>query len=93
LNALLLREPESWCEVLGVNIGSDYVSIAKLWLCNKSFDIANMVTAALCWSLWKFRNSICFQEMHNLNQHVKVEDDSYVKVLASSCAAAPHRWL
>jgi predicted GNAT superfamily acetyltransferase len=39
--------------VLGVQVGSDYESIAKMWLCNKKFGICNVFTSAVCWSLWK----------------------------------------
>jgi hypothetical protein len=38
-------------EVVGFSIGSDYESIAKCWLCNKKFDIINMVSSAQCWGL------------------------------------------
>jgi hypothetical protein len=44
-----------------VDIGSDYELIARLWLCNKNHRIANIVTSAMCWSLWKLRNAMIFQ--------------------------------
>jgi hypothetical protein len=47
--------------VIGRQIGESSESIAKLWLCNKKFDITNMVTSEVCCSLWELRNSICFQ--------------------------------
>ena len=50
-------------EVIDVNIGSDYESIARLWVANKKFFIANVISSAILWSLWKLRNEICFQEM------------------------------
>jgi hypothetical protein len=57
---------KAWEEIsiiLGINIGLDYESIARLWLCNKRFDVANIISLALCWCLWKLRNGLCFQEM------------------------------
>jgi hypothetical protein len=33
----------------GCNVGVDYESIAKLWLCNKRFGTVNMINAAVCW--------------------------------------------
>jgi hypothetical protein len=47
--------------VIGFVIGSDYLSTAKLWLCNKKFGVINVLTSAVCWGLWKLRNSLCFQ--------------------------------
>jgi hypothetical protein len=29
----------------------------------KKYGIANMVTSAVCWSLWKLRNAMIFQEV------------------------------
>jgi hypothetical protein len=46
-----------------VQTGSDFESVAKLWLCNKRFYIANIVTSSVCWSIWKLRNLICFQDV------------------------------
>jgi hypothetical protein len=48
--------------VLGVKMGNDYESVAKLWPSNKHFGVANILSSALCWSVWKLRNSLCFQE-------------------------------
>jgi hypothetical protein len=48
--------------IIGMQVGESYESIAKLWLCNKKFGITNMVTSAVCWSIWKLRNTICFQD-------------------------------
>jgi hypothetical protein len=46
---------------LGLEIGADFESMARCWLCNKKFGIVNMMTAAFCWSLWKLRNNMCLQ--------------------------------
>jgi hypothetical protein len=50
-------------EVIGVQIGQDIESVAKRWLCNKKFGLVNIISSAVCWSLWKVRNSLCFQEV------------------------------
>jgi hypothetical protein len=34
--------------VLGVQVGSSYESIAKLWFCNKKYGICNVFTSAVC---------------------------------------------
>jgi hypothetical protein len=47
-------------QVLGVEIGAYYESIARLWLCNKKYEVANIVTSAVCWSIWKLRNVMIF---------------------------------
>jgi hypothetical protein len=47
--------------VLGVQVGYNFESVAKLWLCNKKFGMCNVFTSAVCWSIWKLRNSLCFQ--------------------------------
>ena len=48
-------------EVLGVDVGSDYESVAKFWIANKKHVITNVVSSAVLWSLWKLRNELCFQ--------------------------------
>jgi hypothetical protein len=35
--------------VVGFDVGSDYVSIAKMWLCNKKYGVINVLTSAVCW--------------------------------------------
>jgi hypothetical protein len=37
--------------VIGINASSDIESISEVWLCNKKFEVTNMFTSALCWSL------------------------------------------
>jgi hypothetical protein len=37
-------------QVLGVDIGFDYESVARLWLCNKKHGVTNIVTSAVFWS-------------------------------------------
>ena len=50
-------------EVIGVNIGSDYESVGKLWVANKKHLVTNVISSAVLWSLWKLRNEFCFQGM------------------------------
>jgi hypothetical protein len=48
-------------QVLCVDIGFDYESIARLWLCNKKHGVTNIVTSAVFWCIWKLRNAMIFQ--------------------------------
>jgi hypothetical protein len=48
-------------DVFHIQIGVDYESMAKHWLCNKKYGIINVFSSALCWGLWKLKNSMCFQ--------------------------------
>jgi hypothetical protein len=50
-------------EVIGFNVGLDYETMATCWLCNTKYGVVNMLSAALCWGIWKLRNSLCFQGM------------------------------
>jgi hypothetical protein len=50
-------------QIMGVETGSNFESVDKMWLCNKKFGVINIVTSAVCWSLWKLRNSMIFQEV------------------------------
>jgi hypothetical protein len=34
-------------QVLGVKVGSNYESVASLWLCNKRFDVCNIFTSVI----------------------------------------------
>lgn len=42
-------------EILGLNIGHDFESVARFWLVNKRHLVTNTVSAAILWSFWKFR--------------------------------------
>lgn len=44
----------------GRNLGSDFISIASLWVAGKKLDVINSVIAAVLWALWKHRNSMIF---------------------------------
>jgi hypothetical protein len=41
--------------------GADFESVAKYWLLNKKFKCLNALTTAVFWTIWKFRNEMCFQ--------------------------------
>jgi hypothetical protein len=47
-------------EVLGVNVGHDFESVAKSWLNENKFKLVNICTTAILWSLWKTRNDMIF---------------------------------
>jgi hypothetical protein len=38
-------------EVDGFQIGQNFESVARCWLCNKKFGLVNMLSSAACWSL------------------------------------------
>lgn len=40
-------------EILGVNLGQDFKSVAWFWLANKRHKVTNIVSAAVMWSIWK----------------------------------------
>ena len=48
-------------EIFHIPLGSDYESIARWWISNKTYKVMNCFSAALMWCLWKFRNEMCFQ--------------------------------
>jgi hypothetical protein len=41
-------------EAIGFQIGQDFESVAKRWLCNKKLGLVDMISSAVCRSLWKF---------------------------------------
>ena len=47
-------------DIFGVQIGSNFESVARWWVSNKRNCVLNTVGAALLWNLWKLRNEICF---------------------------------
>jgi hypothetical protein len=36
-------------QVIGVQTGWDFESVAQLWLCNKKFGVTNVITPSVCW--------------------------------------------
>lgn len=45
-------------ELLGLNIGTDFESIANLWLAKKKHALNNIYSGAILWSLWKTCNAL-----------------------------------
>lgn len=58
-DAKLIWEFISTC--LNLNLGHNFESVARFWLANKKHSVTNAVSSAVLWSLWKFRNEMCFQ--------------------------------
>jgi len=53
-----------WCylsDILGRNVGMDFLSIGQMWINNSRCLVDNMFCAAALWGLWKLRNDMCFQ--------------------------------
>jgi hypothetical protein len=50
-------------EITNVKLGSDFESVAKLWINQKRHGVTNVCAAAGFLSLWKLRNELCFQEI------------------------------
>jgi hypothetical protein len=48
-------------KILGISVGRDFESIAKLWLRDKQFKYINMCNAAVLWTLWKTRMTFAFR--------------------------------
>jgi hypothetical protein len=48
-------------EITGVDVGSDFESVAKRWLSDKKYIALNVLTTAVFWTLWKMRNDLYFQ--------------------------------
>lgn len=55
-----------WKEISAIidkDIVSNFESIGIYWLSNKRFLVVNMLTAAAIWSVWKYRNDVCFRNL------------------------------
>jgi hypothetical protein len=48
-------------DITNVKLGSDFESVAKLWINQKKHGVTNVCTAAGLLSLWKLRNELRFQ--------------------------------
>jgi hypothetical protein len=48
-------------DILNMNIGGSYESVAKFWVANKKHVVTNFISAAVMWTLWKLGNEMCFQ--------------------------------
>jgi hypothetical protein len=51
-------------QCVGIEVGTSFVNIGTLWLSNKRYVLINMITSAALWAIWKFRNSMIFQDVH-----------------------------
>lgn len=45
-------------------------TVGRLWVCNKKFECANVLTSATWCSLWKPRNDLCIYREKRRNVHV-----------------------
>ena len=50
-------------DMLSVELGCNYESVARFWIANKKHLITNVISSVVLWSLWKLRNELCFQGM------------------------------
>jgi hypothetical protein len=48
-------------EITSKQLATDFESVAKFWLQEKSKSCLNVLTMDVFWSIWKFRNDMCFQ--------------------------------
>jgi hypothetical protein len=55
---------------MGVDVGSDFESVAKRWLSAKKYRTLNVLTTVVFWTLWKMRNNLCFQGLSWTGGHV-----------------------
>jgi hypothetical protein len=46
-------------DLCGRTLGTNFESVAKLWLYEKNVSDVNVCTTAALWSLWKLRNEMC----------------------------------
>lgn len=57
-------------EFLSLELGTDYLSIAKFWLANNKHMALNSICACVLWNMWKFRNAFIFDNVywHDIKQ-------------------------
>jgi hypothetical protein len=48
-------------DLSGKQLGADFESVAKFWLHDKKLKSLNVLTTTVFWTIWKFRNELCFQ--------------------------------
>jgi hypothetical protein len=46
-----------------LDLGTDFESVAWLWISEQRHVIVNVCTSAALWAIWKLRNEFCFQGM------------------------------
>lgn len=44
----------------GVDTGTDFESVARLWIANKKHSALNTTNVVVLWCIWKYRNSMIF---------------------------------
>jgi hypothetical protein len=69
-------------EIMQVSVGTDFESVAKLWLGEKKYEVVNTCTSAVIWTLWKFLNELYFQGSNWLR----------MKPLMRRCAGMLRAW-
>jgi hypothetical protein len=48
-------------DIMGIFVLSDFESMAKYWLRGKKYNIVNIFSIVVLWTIWKTRNDLCFQ--------------------------------
>jgi hypothetical protein len=48
-------------EITDLPLITDFESMAKWWIRGKKCNSINVLYTVVLWSLWKLRNSLCFQ--------------------------------
>jgi hypothetical protein len=49
--------------ISGVRVENDIFDVSRLWNCEKSHVISNILHADALWSVWKIRNYLCFNRL------------------------------
>ena len=52
---------ETISDILEIQIGSDFESIARWWISEDRNSVINVISSATLWSIWTIRNAMCFQ--------------------------------
>ncbi|PNT70933.1 hypothetical protein BRADI_2g20066v3, partial [Brachypodium distachyon] len=48
-------------DILGITIGSDFESVGRWWISTNRHAAHDIVSTAILWTIWPYRNAICFQ--------------------------------
>jgi hypothetical protein len=49
--------------ITGIAVNAGLFDVFRLWICEKTHIVSNIVHAAALWSLWKQRNDLCFNRL------------------------------